>query len=331
MLCIVGVILSCNLLPDFLNDSDQEIINSSQQVEDLVQDDVVETVIPVIEIDSSYDIAFQATGWSVPGADFEIFLMRSDGSGIVPISNHRDRDSFPSWSPDGKQILFASNRDGNYEIYIMDMNGQNQIRLTDNPANDHDPVMSGNGDIVFISNRDGRNHLYIMDGNGKNVRRLTNSNAIETSPSISHSGEKIVFTSNGDDGNYLIISDLSGNTLAAIPGVFMNPSFSPDDQQIAVDSEKFSNVCSFSIHIMNSDGSDLHLLPTHTCQAGNYDKNPVWSPDGEWILYWSMRGEENVANLYKIRVDGTEEIQLTDNEEMPDLYHNPRYPVWFVP
>ncbi|NIM52761.1 MAG: hypothetical protein GTO22_26535, partial [Gemmatimonadales bacterium] len=45
-------------------------------------------------------------------------------------------DREPAWSPDGTRIAFASNRDGNYEIYVMDADGSNPVRLTDNPAGD---------------------------------------------------------------------------------------------------------------------------------------------------------------------------------------------------
>ena len=44
------------------------------------------------------------------------------------------------WSPDGKQIIFYSTRDGNAELYVMNADGSNQTRLTDNPANDYAPM-----------------------------------------------------------------------------------------------------------------------------------------------------------------------------------------------
>ena len=50
-----------------------------------------------------------------------------------------DRDTFPAWSPDGKKITFVTDRDGNYEIYVMDADGSNQKNLTNNPAEDTEP------------------------------------------------------------------------------------------------------------------------------------------------------------------------------------------------
>ena len=74
------------------------------------------------------------------------------------------------------RILFSSDRDGNREIYIMDMDGSNQTRLTNNPSRDHKPNWSPDGSkIVFNSNRDGKYEIYIMDRNGSNLKQLTDN------------------------------------------------------------------------------------------------------------------------------------------------------------
>jgi Tol biopolymer transport system component len=72
----------------------------------------------------------------------EIYVMNSDGSNLRNISNHPAQDGYNwefSWSPDGSQILFTTDRDGNLEIYVMDADGENQTNLTNNPANDLSP------------------------------------------------------------------------------------------------------------------------------------------------------------------------------------------------
>ena len=68
-----------------------------------------------------------------------------------------------------------SKRDGNYEIYIMNADGSNVTRLTDNPAEDTFPSLSPDGKrIAFQSARDGYNEIYVMDSDGSKVTRLTN-------------------------------------------------------------------------------------------------------------------------------------------------------------
>jgi Tol biopolymer transport system component len=73
----------------------------------------------------------------------EIFAMNSDGSDQRNLTNDPAQDGYNwefSWSPDGSQILYTTDRDGNLEIYIMDADGGNQTNLTNNPANDHSPI-----------------------------------------------------------------------------------------------------------------------------------------------------------------------------------------------
>ena len=76
-------------------------------------------------------------------------------------------------APTHPKIAFNSTRDGNTEIYMMDTDGKQQVRLTQHPDADFQPVWSPTGEqILFVSNRDGVRDLYLMDANGENVRRV---------------------------------------------------------------------------------------------------------------------------------------------------------------
>ena len=101
------------------------------------------------------------------------------------------------------QIAFASKRDGNLEIYVMDDDGKNPRRLTNNRQNDSRPSWSPDGKhIVFGSERDGNWEIYAMDDDGKNPRRLTENPNNDQFPSWSPDGERIAFMSDRD-GNFL--------------------------------------------------------------------------------------------------------------------------------
>jgi dipeptidyl aminopeptidase/acylaminoacyl peptidase len=81
------------------------------------------------------------------------------------------------------KIAFASERDGNREVYVMDPDGQNQTNLSNNSAFDDEPAFSPDGTkIAFRSTRDGNFELYAMDANGQNQSRLTNNAATDDNP-----------------------------------------------------------------------------------------------------------------------------------------------------
>lgn len=134
----------------------------------------------------------------------EIYLMDADGKNQTRLTNTKICEFFPRWSPDGKKIVFVSDlnknkyeeivgliRDepprstviqigqpppapSNLEIYLMDADGKNQTRLTNDMALNQSPCWSPDGKkIVIVSNRDGQPEIYVMDVGGKNQTRLT--------------------------------------------------------------------------------------------------------------------------------------------------------------
>ena len=92
----------------------------------------------MIAVDAQARIAFMSDrdghvhprlGWTT----FEIYVMEVDGNNQRRLTNNPNIDTHPSWSSDGKRIVFSSHRDGNREIYVMDNDGENQQKLTNNP------------------------------------------------------------------------------------------------------------------------------------------------------------------------------------------------------
>jgi len=109
-----------------------------------------------------------------------IGVINADGTGLGWIT---DQGSYPAWSPDGKKIAFCSEKSGNWEIYVMDADGSNQVNLTNNPAHDMDPTWSPDGTrIAFDSDRDGNNEIYVMNADGSNAVNLTNNPASDRDP-----------------------------------------------------------------------------------------------------------------------------------------------------
>lgn len=82
-------------------------------------------------------------------------------------------NGWPMWSPTGNRIAFDTNRDGNWNVYVMNTDGSNQIQLTTHEANDFRPTWSPDGtQIAFISSRSGSQAIYVMNADGSNQRLL---------------------------------------------------------------------------------------------------------------------------------------------------------------
>jgi Tol biopolymer transport system component len=100
----------------------------------------------------------------------------------------------PSWSPDGAQIVFASERSGNADIYVMDANGGNQRPLVTGEAWDYLPFWSPGGDhIAFTTTRDGGAAVYVVSPEGSEPTRVSGRGLVADVASWSPDGTRLVF------------------------------------------------------------------------------------------------------------------------------------------
>ena len=249
----------------------------------------------------------------VNAEDVEILVYSLETGKSENVTNNPAFDADPSFSPDGKQIVFASLRDGNAEIYLMNADGGDVRRLTDHPAWDSHPVFSPDGtSIAFPSNREGEDSdVYLMSADGGNVRRLTDwkTNEFVEPGCWSPDGTQIAFVSDreGNDDIFvtsaevfsprLILSDREEN--------LTSPVYSPNGEQIVYQAETVRKSGALRILDTKSQRSRT-LLETVAANLA-----PALSPNGDWIAFHN-RIEGN-TEICLIRPDGSDLKNLTVN------------------
>jgi TolB protein len=210
-------------------------------------------------------------------------------------------------------IAFTSTADGDAEIYVMNADGSNVTRLTDNADDDTNPDWSPDGTQMAFTRYDGMNsHIWVMDASGSGQTQLTAIGDNEE-PTWSPDGLRIAFDTNrnGNDDIYVINADGSGVApLTMSLDHESEASWSPDGAKIAYNRAG-------DVWVMDSDGTNAVDL---TNEPGTGDFNPDWSPDGEKIAFASNRGDS--VDVYVMDRDGSNVTNLT-NVSMSD-----GRPVW---
>ena len=234
------------------------------------------------------------------------------------------------------QIAFASQRDGNHEIYVMDVDGGNPRNLSNNPFDDRHPSWSPDSKrIIFSSIRGGDFEIYVMDADGGNQRNLTNDLHLDWDPSWSPDGKRIVFVSQRDghfrsrfgitSEIYVIDADgMNEQRLTENPQNDWFPSWSPDGKRIVFVSQRDGHFetkfgITSEIYVIDADGMNEQRLTENP----QNDWFPSWSPDGERIAFASDgKGELEGFEIYVMDADGGNPKNLTKNP------HEDWQPLW---
>jgi Tol biopolymer transport system component/archaellum component FlaF (FlaF/FlaG flagellin family) len=224
-------------------------------------------------------------------------------------------DMAPGRSPNGEWIVFTSNRDGNWEIYVAPTNGDaSQVRrLTYNHvAIDTDPIWGPTNYVAYESTRDGNWEIYMMDMATGREYRITDSPASDINPFWSSDGSRLVFQSNRD-GIWQIyelnLDTFKVTRLSDSQGNDLDPQYSFDGTRIAFRS--YRDGASSGIYVMNADGTNPQPISALDGDATNH----AWSPDDQFIAYQSDRDGDLDIYIYAVATGKTR--QLTDNA-IPD-------------
>jgi len=194
----------------------------------------------------------QISGWVVYSALVsrepfvtQIFLKNLNTGEITQLTNSRN-NGWPRWSPDGSQIIFASQTEENgIDIYLMNRDGSNQRPIVASSVDDLVPDWSPDGTkIAFVSSKDGALNIYILDLQTKVDTRLTNDSLGGFAPKWSPDGQKISFISNSSENRQ------DGRS---------------------------------QVFIMNADGTNVEQITPY--DIDHFDDSPVWCPDSSCVIF----------------------------------------------
>jgi TolB protein len=209
--------------------------------------------------------------------------MNADGTGSLKrLTRNAVFDGDPSWSSDNRTVVFESQRDGNSELYTVDVQTQDVKRLTNNKAFDGDPAWSPfRRGIAFTSTRTGNREIFLMrfdPEKGPSPRspllNLTNNRSSDFDPTWSPDGELVTFVTDRD-GNLEIYATNDRFLLRRLtdnPALDAFPAWSPDNKSIVFVSDR-NDRGNRDLYVMKSDGTSVKRLT----DSANWDIAPDWS------------------------------------------------------
>jgi TolB protein len=191
----------------------------------------------------------------------QLFIAAADGTDERPLLAAPDNDYNPVWAPDGKSLVFTSDRNGSADLYTVNPDGSGLTRLTTETSYDDQAAFSPDGSqLVFVSTRGkGTANLWILDLATKNVKELTSGPGGDFRPSWSPDGKWIAYSS----------------------GHGITPPFSEG---------RWERLQLIDIYIIHPDGSGLKKLTT----TGNFCGSPKWASDNQRIVTYCMTAQQTM-------------------------------------
>jgi len=225
--------------------------------------------------------------------NYDIFLMRYDGSEQTNLTLSSYNETQQSWSPDGNMVAYVSDKFGDDEIFIMNLaDPTHPILFSANTGNDYDPQWSPATNVIaFVSDREGMDEIYVQKLGEDQAKKLTNHVERAYHPRWDPLGHWILYLVEDENGNNDIYKvDYPGENdprLTFDPADDVDPCWSSDGNKIVFSSNRDGD---YEIFIMNCDGSNQIQL-THNDVD---DRNPVIFEDkiffqrkldGQWDIF----------------------------------------------
>ncbi len=309
-------------------------IDQSISIAHTLSNDVIEALTGVRAPFMAKIVATFDNGLSGPK---EVAKMNWDGSEFEQLTQHKSISLSPSWSFDGKKIVYSVftkliKKNGesmsNVSLYILDLTTNKRILTSFRPGVNSGAVFTRDGKFIYLgmSMGSGSADIYKINLKGEIESRLTKgpASAINVEPSLSPDGSKIAFSSERGGRPMIYVMNADGSNVKRLTykGVYnSSPSWSPDGNKIAFAGQNDSN---FDIYVMDADGSNLRRVTSALKLNGKpaHNEDPSFSPDSRYIVYTSNRTGKN--QIFISTVDGSEERRVTNDTKN---YYRPKWSV----
>ncbi|MEI7547074.1 MAG: DPP IV N-terminal domain-containing protein [Actinomycetota bacterium] len=277
---------------------------------DTIATTIAESTTTTISPDKSKILYISDQG--KPGV-YQLWVMNADGSEAHAITNGPNSHHHPSWSPDGKKIVFSSDSANHQGIFVVNADGSGEAQLTTG-GHDQSPSWSPDGTkIVYDTKAPGPVPflIWVMNADGTGQVRLTSRSNDEYNAVFSPDGTKIAFAVQNRANDIYVIGVDGKNIvqLTTADGEDDQPAWSPDSKKIAFSSNRDDGVHA-QIYVMNADGTGQLALTS----GATYHFFPSWSPDGKRIAFDAGdTANYSTFEIWTMNADGTGAKAITAN------------------
>jgi TolB protein len=236
----------------------------------------------------------------------EIHVSHLDGTEKFQVTNNRTINLSPSWTPDGRAVLYSSFKDRVQTLFLFELYSGKEIKFSPRAGRLISGKVSPDGKSVAATLESGGNsNLYLLDLAGNVIRKLTEETGIAVSPSWSPDGRQIVYVSDRAGSPQLYVLEVaSGKSrrLTYSGSYNTSPDWSPKGDRIVYTGRVGSR---FAVFTISADGGDPRKLTSESSDS----EDPTWSPDGRFIAFSSNRAGK--YQLHIMQATGENQRRLT--------------------
>lgn len=232
-----------------------------------------------------------------------LWLVPLAGGSPVALTPAAGKVRKPAWSPDGSWIAFESDGASYRDIYRIDRDATNLLRLTDAEHGSFEPAVGPDGRIAFGTSRDGNAEIYVMGPDGSNQVRITDHPRDDVRPGWAADGT-LAWISHRSGVPRVWLYDGEARPLRPDAGkaTDVDHAWSPDGSRIAVVVQTAPQ--DLDIHVLDRSGAVVARI-----DGPGVQENPAWSPDGAWLAHASSIDGE--SDVWIVRADGTSPRRIT--------------------